>query len=86
MFDRSCTRFHDNNFQKSGETFSLRRVERFYYREFRSSLVRKYRKTKQDLKSYGSAATISHDSYKQHLKEKWSNGHAVAPCSIKYHG
>ena len=43
-------------------------------------------KKNKDLKSYGSAATISHDSYKQHLKEKWSNGHAVAHCSIKYHG
>jgi len=47
MFDRSCTRFHDKNLQKSGATFSLRRVESFYYREIRSSMVRKYKKNKQ---------------------------------------
>ena len=44
MFVRSRTRFHDKNLQKSGATFSLRRVESFYYREIRSSMVRKYKK------------------------------------------
>ena len=42
MFDCSRTRFHDKNLQKSGATFSLCRVESFYYREIRSSMVRKY--------------------------------------------
>jgi hypothetical protein len=46
MFDRSPTRFHDKNLQKSGATFSLRRVKSFYYREIRSSMVRKYKKNK----------------------------------------
>jgi len=59
MFDRTCTRFHDKNLQKSGATFSLCRVESFYYREIRSSMVRKYQQKKnKDLKSYGSAATM----------------------------
>ena len=32
----------DKNLQKSGATFSLCRVESFYYREIRSSMVRTY--------------------------------------------
>ena len=47
MFDRSCTRFHDKTMQKSGSTFSLRRAESFYYREIRSSMVRKYEKNQE---------------------------------------
>jgi len=46
MFDRSRTRFHDKIFLKSRATFSLRRVANFYYREIRSSMVRKYKKRK----------------------------------------
>jgi len=30
MFDRSRTRFHDNNLQKSGATFSLRSFDSFW--------------------------------------------------------
>ena len=60
MFDRSCTRFHDKTMQKSGSTF--RRAESFYYREIRSSMVRKYEKNK-DRKSYGSAAMSKHIDY-----------------------
>ena len=59
MCDRFCTRFHDKNLQKNGATFSLRRVERFYYREIHSSMIRKYNKNK-DLKSYGSAANVAY--------------------------
>jgi hypothetical protein len=44
MFDRSRTRFHDKKLQKSGATLSQRRVESFYHREIRSSMVRKYKK------------------------------------------
>ena len=63
MFDRSRTRFHDKNLQKSGAIFSLRRVASFYYREIHSSMVCKYKqKTKnKDLKSFGSAANQSRD-------------------------
>ena len=50
MFDCSCTRFHDKNLQKSGATFSLRRVESFYYREIRSSMIRRYKKKKKKKK------------------------------------
>ena len=57
MFDRSCTRFHDKILRKSGATFSLCRVERFYY--IRSSMVRKYKKNK-DLKRYGFAANVAY--------------------------
>jgi len=42
MFDRSRTRFHDKNLQKSAATFSLRRVESFYYREIHSCMVCTY--------------------------------------------
>jgi hypothetical protein len=44
MFDRSRTRFHDKKLQKSRATLSQRRVESFYHREIRSSMVRKYKK------------------------------------------
>jgi hypothetical protein len=47
MFDRSRMRFHDKNLQNNRATFSLRRVVSFYYREIRISMVRKYKKNKQ---------------------------------------
>ena len=45
MLDRSRTRFHDKNLQKTAQHFHCA-VKSFYYKKIRSSMVRKKKKKK----------------------------------------
>ena len=69
MFDRSRTRFHDNNLQKSGARFSSRSFESFDMVKSVALWSANIRKLAKDHKGYGSAATQKYVSFLHHY---WS--------------